>query len=887
MRASRVLVRGGAGILALVAANAIGVVPAVAAEDPARHVVAGVPQGRITDGVFESSAIFPGTRRDYRVYVPAQYQPGTPARLMVFMDGLSYAKADGAFRVPTVLDNLIHAGDLRPTVVVFVNPGTIPPTRPDTAPRSNRSFEYDALGDRYARFLAAELLPAALAGIDVSTDPRDRAVCGISSGGICAFTAAWERPDLFGRVLSHIGSFTDIRGGWAYPGLVRRTKDAPKPIRVYLQEGRDDLDNLFGNWPLANESLAAALRFAGYQHRFVMTDGGHSGVAGGAILPDALRWLWSDEPGDVSTATPAVKADFTPHADAVRREGVPRGTVERMPSWTSTIFPGTVRDWSVYVPAQYRPEVPAAVMVFQDGHDYVKEDGRWRVPVVFDNLIAAGAMPPTIAVFVDPGHDPAQPAPPSPWRNSNRSLEYDSLGDRYARFVLEEILAEVGKRWTLTADPAQRAIGGASSGGICAFTAAWERPDAFGKVYSTIGSYTALRGGDAYPSLVRKTEPKPIRVYLADTSGDLSNQFGSWPLANRTMAAALTYMGYDLRFDWAEGFAHDGVHGGQLFPDAMRWLWRSERHEPAIDTKGDLKGDLTLLRLLVPGASWEVVADGLGFADAPCTDAAGNFYYCDMKAPEVVRIAAADGSRTTICREAVSGLEFGPDGRLYGCQGAKQRVVAIDPATGAVTTLAEGIAANDLAITADGFAFVTETRPRRVIRIRLADGATSTADEGAATGAGDAAGTTAGEGLRGPNGIALSNDGGTLAVSDHRGAHVWTFRVGPEGALDARMPTMTMRRPINPKGEFAYHQPPPYLEAASGDGMAVDRTGRWYVTSALGVQVFDPTGRLCGVLPKPKPGQPLTSCILAGPGHEWLHITNGDTIYRRRLAVGP
>jgi len=861
--------------------------PARAAEDPARVVKEGVPQGRLDEGVYESSRIFPGTRREYLVYRPAQLQPDRPARLMVFMDGLAYAKPDGAFRVPTVLDNLIHSGHLRPTVAVFVNPGTIPPAVPGAAPRSNRSFEYDSLGDRYARFLSEEFLPEALSGVEVSADPRDRAVCGISSGGICAFTAAWERPDLFGRVLSHIGSFTDIRGGWAYPGLVRRTKDAPRPIRVYLQEGRDDLDNLFGNWPLANESLAAALRFAGYQHRFVLTDGGHSGTAGGAILPDALRWLWSDEPGDRSAATPPAKAEFTPHPDAVRKAGVPQGKVEHMPRLESKAYPGTVRDWAVYVPAQYSPEEPAAVMVFQDGHDYLEETGRWRVPIVFDNLIAAGAMPPTIAVFVDPGHDSTKPAPPTAWKNSNRSLEYDSLGDRYARFLIEEILAEVGTRWKLADDPAWRAIGGASSGGICAFTAAWERPDAFGKVYSTIGSYTALRGGDAYPALVRKTEPKPIRVYLADSSGDISNQFGSWPLANRSLAAALKYMGYDLRFDWAEGFAHDSVHAGQLFPDAMRWLWRDERHLPQTDTRGDLKGDLTLLRLVPPGETWEVVAAGLGFADAPCADAEGNFYYCDMRAPEVVKIAAADGARTTVCREAISGLEFGPDGRLFGCQGARQRVVAIDPATGAVATLAEGIQANDLAITADGHALVTETKPRKLTRIRIADGEISTAAETSATGPGEAGSPTAAEGIRGPNGIALANDGGTLAVSDHRGAHVWTFRVGPGGRLDAAMPTMTMRRPIDPRGDFAFHQPPPYLEAASGDGMAVDRAGRWYVTSALGVQVFDPTGRLCGVLPKPAPDKPLTSCILAGPGHEWLHVTNGDTIYRRRLVVAP
>lgn len=268
---------------------------ATASDQAVREVQPGVPQGKITSGVFQESQLFPGTRRDYSVYVPAQYQADQPAALMVFMDGASYANADGPFRVPIVFDNLIHQKVMPVTIGVFVNPGTIPATRPGAADRSNRSFEYDSLGDRYARFLVEEFLPVALKGLQVSSDPQRRAVCGISSGGICAFTAAWERPDQFGKVLSHIGSFTNIRGGWAYPGLVRKTKGKPKPIKVYLQEGREDLDNLFGNWPLANQDLAAALQFAGYEHQLVMTDGGHSGARGGEVLPDALRWLWSDQ----------------------------------------------------------------------------------------------------------------------------------------------------------------------------------------------------------------------------------------------------------------------------------------------------------------------------------------------------------------------------------------------------------------------------------------------------------------------------------------------------------------------------------------------------------------------------------------------------------------
>jgi len=866
-------------LASLFAAGPLATADAPPADNPDRQMQPGVPQGKVTTGTFAESGVFPGTRRDYGVYVPAQYSSDKPACLMVFMDGNGYAKPDGAFRVPVVFDNLIHQQAMPVTIAVFVSPGTVPAVKPGAKDRSNRSFEYDSMSDRYAQFLTEEFLPVALKGLNVSADAKHRAVCGISSGGICAFTAAWHRPDQFGKVMSHIGSFTNIRGGWAYSGLVRKTKAAPKPIKVYLQDGKDDLNNLFGNWPLANADLAAALQFAGYEHRFVMTDGGHSGQAGGALLPDALRWLWSDESETAATSTAsattadsspkAAAAAWQPHPDAVQRDDVPHGTVEAMPAWESKIFAGTTREWAIYVPAQYDKEQPAALMVFQDGHNYQDVKGRWRVPVVFDNLIARGDMPPTIAVFINPGHDRSKGPPQSRWKASNRSFEYDSLGDRYARFLLEEIIPEVQKRYNISPDPEMRAIGGASSGGICSFTAAWERPDAFRKVLSTIGSFTNLRGGNVYPSLVRKTDPKPLRVYMADTSGDVDNAFGSWPWSNRLMASALQYMGYDVRFDWAEGYGHNGDHGGALFPDVMKWLWRKETHQPVVDTKGDLGGDMTLLRLLIPGESWQVVADGLGFADAPCADAEGNFYFSDMRAPAVYKVGAADGAKTTLVAEAVSGLKFGPDGLLYGCQGAKSRVISLDPKSGAIRVVAEDVTPNDLAVSDDGFIYITETKHSRVTRIHIASGETVAVDTG----------------IGRPNGIALSNDGGTLAVSDSGGENVWTFRVLADGSLDAKMPTMTMRLAIDPQGEFKFNEPPPYLPASRGDGMAVDKAGRYYVTSAVGVQVFDPTGRQCGVLPKPDEAMGLTSCTLAGPDHQYLYVTNGSTVFRRKLKV--
>lgn len=258
---------------------------------PDSQVQQGVPQGKVTQmPAWTNSNIYPGTTRDWWIYVPAQLQPGQVANVMVFCDGGGFVKANGQFRAPVVFDNLIAKGEMPVTVGVFINPGVFPSTNPKEKPRSNRSFEYDSLGDRYARFLIEEILPEVAKLHKLTDDPEGRAICGNSSGGICAFTVAWERPDAFRKVVSHVGSFTNIRGGYVYPALIRKSEK--KPLKVFLQDGKNDLDNQFGNWPLANQDMAAALKFAGYEYQFVFGEGTHNGRHGAALLPDTLRWLW-------------------------------------------------------------------------------------------------------------------------------------------------------------------------------------------------------------------------------------------------------------------------------------------------------------------------------------------------------------------------------------------------------------------------------------------------------------------------------------------------------------------------------------------------------------------------------------------------------------------
>ena len=268
-------------------------------------------------------------------------------------------------------------------------------------------------------------------------------------------------------------------------------------------------------------------------------------------------------------------ATYPRPADARVQSGVPAGSVTKFTWDESEIYPGTIRDYWVYVPAQYDEDRPANVMVFQDGSNFIRENGDWNVPVVFDNLIHQGHMPVTIGIFINPGHR-GKRSEGIPRRKNNRSLEYDTLGDRYATFLLSEIIPAVGQTYRLSEDPDDRAICGNSSGGICAFTVAWERPDAFRKVVSHIGSFVNIRGGHVYPAWIRKTETKPLRIFLQDGLGDLDNRHGNWPLANKQMESALAFADYDYRMVWGKD-GHSGRHGGSIFPETLKWLWRDFR----------------------------------------------------------------------------------------------------------------------------------------------------------------------------------------------------------------------------------------------------------------------------------------------------------------------
>jgi len=274
----------------------------------------------------------------------------------------------------------------------------------------------------------------------------------------------------------------------------------------------------------------------------------------------------------VFTASPQTTDNYQPGPDSKPQPGVPKGEVLKFSFDKSKIFPGTTREYWVYVPAQYTADKPACVYIGQDGI-------RFEATTVFDNLIHKKEMPVTIGIFVMPGIVKTADANTALDR-FNRSYEYDGLGDSYARFLLDELLPEVetkkasdGRAIKLSHQGNDRSIGGSSSGAIAAFTAAWERPDAFTRVFSAIGTYVDLRGGMRYPTLIRKYEPKSIRVFLQDGSNDNDKYGGDWWMANQTMERALAFAGYEVRHAWGDG-AHTGKHATAIFPDAMRWLWK-------------------------------------------------------------------------------------------------------------------------------------------------------------------------------------------------------------------------------------------------------------------------------------------------------------------------
>lgn len=544
--------------------------------------------------------------------------------------------------------------------------------------------------------------------------------------------------------------------------------------------------------------------------------------------------------------------EYEPHPDSLPQDGVPKGEVLKFSFENSKVFPGTYRDYWVYLPAQYKPDKPACLYVNQDGIQY-------QAPAVFDNLIHKGEMPITIGVFVMHGRVRAA-NPDAALDRFNRSYEYDGLGDNYARFLIEELLPDVetktasdGRAIRLSKDPNDRAIGGSSSGAICAFTAAWERPDSFRRVFNSVGTYVGLRGGDRYHTLIRKTEPKPIRIFLQDGSNDLNIYGGDWWMANQTMERALTFAGYDVNHVWGEG-GHNGKHATAIFPDAMRWLWR-DYPQPIVagTSKNQALGDIA-----DPASGWKLVAEGYRFTEGPAANGKGELFFNDVGAGRTFRVGP-DGKVSEFLADSQKGdgQAFGPDGRLYAAAGGPQQILAWD-AGGKATPVADGFKGNDVVVAHNGNAYITDPsssdpKESKVWLVRPS-GEKVVVDTG----------------LKFPNGITLSPDQTLLYVADTRSHWVYSYVIQADGSLGQKQRYYWLHVPDN-------------ADDSGADGLCTDRDGRLYVATRLGVQVCDQAGRVNAILSTPN-GKVSNLCF-AGPDLQTLYATCGDKVYKRKLKV--
>jgi enterochelin esterase family protein len=423
---------------------------------------------------------------------------------------------------------------------------------------------------------------------EFSIDTNREYVTGLSFGGECTWMSLVERPDRFAAAVP-------ICATVVYTGLTvaeRTEQVAQLPLWIF----HGDADEVV---PVeASRKIVKALRDSGGNPKYTEYPGvNHYSWDLAYRDPELVEWLFAQKRR--SNSPGASGTEYRLGVDSLPQEGVPKGTVEKRTWNDSSIYPGTTHDYWVYVPAQYDEAKPACVMVFQDGGAYVATKGAKgavRVPTVFDNLIHRGEIPVTIGIFIDPWTKDSG--------SSNREDAYVPLNDTYARFLLEEILPEVGKDYNLVDNAAGRAVCGMSDGGLCSFTVVWECPDAFSKAISHVGSYTRLRGGSEYPYLIRKTRgnPKPIRVFLQDGENDINITQGNWTLANINMASALMFSRYDYRFEMGTG-GHDTYHGGVIFPDTLRWIWRDY---PGVKGAGDAP-DLDAVI-----GQWDVTTNTLG-----------------------------------------------------------------------------------------------------------------------------------------------------------------------------------------------------------------------------------------------------------------------------------
>lgn len=547
-----------------------------------------------------------------------------------------------------------------------------------------------------------------------------------------------------------------------------------------------------------------------------------------------LQWFVRPLAGSPFRDDPAGAAAYEP--PAIKPEQILPGQTKEFTFSQSQIFPGTVRQVTVFIPAQYDGKQPACV--------YVKTDGfNPREKSLLETMIATKEMPVTVGVFVRPGELPA-PMPGTLGRR-NRCFEYDGVSDNNVRFFTEELLPFVSKecQLNLSTDGNDRCIAGGSSGGITAFTAAWHRPEAFSRVYAASGSWVAFRGGHEFPTMVRKFEAKPIRAFLTTATGDMENAAGDWFLLDLEMDKALKFSGYDYQFRII-----DGKHvAGYLehWQEAMAYLWRGwpERVQAGLSAP-------RAQEILIPGEGWQLVPGTWQDARAPACNAAGEVFFL---AGNRIHRLGHDGHVTAFSENAsqANGLTVGADGKLYSISSTRTGIVRHDAAD-ATPTVVEGIKGNHLLAMPNGSFYASSDEQDGSVWL-IQDGQKSRVDDG----------------LKHPTGLAYRPDQWLLAVAE--GASKWTcsYQINAGGTL------------IN-KERFFWHHVADWEDDAGTESLCYSLEGRLFAATRLGIQITADDGPTQVILPVPGNQRVLGVC-LGGKEMNILFAFTGAKIWKRKV----
>ena len=529
---------------------------------------------------------------------------------------------------------------------------------------------------------------------------------------------------------------------------------------------------------------------------------------------------------------------------AAKPAPAPQGVIKEFSFTNSVIFPGTLRQGWVFIPAQYDGSQPACVYVKQDGYNS-REKG------FLETMIAAGEMPVTIGIFIRPGELPA-PTKGTPGRR-NRCFEYDGVSDAYARFLATELLPYVAREFNLklSTNGNDHCIAGASSGGICAFNVAWERPDLFTRVYACSGSFVAFRGGHEYPILIRKFEPQPVRAYLTTGTDDMVNCAGHWFLLDQEMDQALKFSGYDYQFRIIDGRHCAGYN--ENFCEAMRFIWKGWP-QPVLAGAGAPR----FQDIAISNETWQLAAQGFHDARGPACNAKGEVFFLDVPANTCYRLGG-DGKANTFLADAghANSLTIGVHGELYAASYDTGNIIRYD-ATGKGTLVAKDIRTQYVLARPDGALYATTAgeHPNETSKVwLLKDGKSREVDSG----------------LKFATGLAYRPDQWLLAVADGHSKWIYSYQIKSDGTL------------IN-KERFFWLHVPDWEDDAGPESLCYAQEGQLFAATRFGIQVCADDGPTQVILPMPDHSR-VNGVCLGGPNLDTLYAFCGDKIWKRKVKV--